>query len=196
MRNFLRTWVIAFGALLAATISVAQADPITFYVGGDIAGVTTKVEDKTGVPPIITGDANATTLRLKGGAHFLEWLDAEAHIVLPQEATFSSAGTTNKVKTSIVAVFAKPNINAGPVNIYALLGVASTNFDLSGVVSGNQSGSGVAYGVGAQYAFTKNISGSIDYTQYPKQNFGLSGFSGGLDIGVDIFAIGATYTFR
>ncbi len=38
---------IALGT--AATISVAHAAPPTFYAGGDITGLTTKVDDTSGI---------------------------------------------------------------------------------------------------------------------------------------------------
>lgn len=191
-----RMVLIGSASMLAATTGMAQAAQPTFYAGGDIVQVTSKVDDKTGVPPIVTGSADAISLRVKGGAHILDWLDAEAHLVLPQSETYSTAGRTNTVETAIFAVFAKPNINAGPVNIYALFGLAQTNFKLSGVVDGSQSASGLAFGVGAQYAITRNVSVSIDYTQYPKKNFELGGFSGGIDLSASVIGLGATYTFK
>jgi opacity protein-like surface antigen len=185
---------IAIGT--AATIGVAHAAPPTFYAGGDVLGLTTKLDDKTGVPPDMSGSAKATTLRLRGGAHILDWLDAELHIVLPQDEKYSTTGVANSAKTSVAAVFAKPNVNVGPVNLYGLVGFARATIDLSGLVSGSQSKSGVAYGAGVQYAFTRNISGSIDYVQYLKKNYPVSGFSGGFDVDVKAIGVGATYTFR
>ena len=186
---------IALGT--ATTIGVAHAAPPRFYVGGDVVGLTTKIDDKTGVLPDISGSAKATTLRIRGGAHFLDWLDAELHVVLPQDKEFSSAGGfSNKVKTQIFGVFAKPNVNVGPVNLYGLVGFASTNLDVSGgKVTGSQAESGVAYGAGVQYPFTRNISGSIDYVQYAKKNYPVSG-AGGLDVDAKAFGVGVIYTFK
>jgi opacity protein-like surface antigen len=186
---------IALGT--AATIGVAHAAPPTFYAGGDIIGLTTKIDDKTGVPPDMSGSAKATTLRVRGGAHFLDWLDAELHVVLPQDKDFSTTfGVTNKAKTSIVGAFAKPNVNVGPVNLYGLVGFATTTVNLSGgKVTGSQSKSGVAYGAGVQYPFTRNLSGSIDYVQYVKKSYPVSG-AGGLDVDAKAIGVGVTYTFK
>ncbi len=197
MQNSFRALMVAPILALAATIGVAHAAPPVFYAGVDVLRLTTKIDDKTGVPPIVTGSADATTLRLKGGAQFLEWLDAEVHLVLPQSETYSTtAGRANTVETSVIGVFAKPNISAGPMNFYALLGFAQTKIELAGAVSGSESASGVAYGAGVQYAFTRNISGSIDYMQYHKKNFPLAGFSGGLDTTVNAIGVGVAYTFK
>ena len=145
-----------------------------------------------------SGSAKATTPRLRGGAHILDWLDAEFHVALsPQDKTYSTTGaSSNKSRTTVSAVFAKPNINVGPVNLYGLVGFASVKVDFSGsVVSGTQSEGGAAYGVGVQYPFTGNLSGSIDYVQYVKKNYPTSA-GGGLDVDVKAIGVGVTYTFR
>jgi len=185
---------IALGT--AATVGVAHAAPPTFYIGGDVVGLTTKIDDKTGANT--SGSAKATAPRLRGGAHILDWLDAEFHFVLPtQDKTYSTTGTSsNKSRTTVAAVFAKPNVNVGPVNLYGLVGFASVKVDFSGsLISGTESEGGVAYGVGVQYPFTSNLSGSIDYVQYVKKNYATSG-AGGLDVDVKAIGVGVAYTFR
>jgi opacity protein-like surface antigen len=183
---------IALGT--AATIGVAHAAPPTFYAGGDIAGFTSKIEDKTGIAPDVSGSAKATSLRLRGGMHILDWLDAELHLVLPQDKEYSTTlGVTNKVKTTVFGLFAKPNVNVGPVNLYGLVGFAQSKMEFSGVLSGSEKESGVAYGVGVQYPFTKNLSGSIDYVQYlKKSNFG----GAGIDVTNSAISAGVLYTFK
>jgi len=183
---------IALGT--AAMVGVAHAAPPTFYAGGDIAGFTSKIDDKSGIAPDVSGSAKATTLRLRGGMHILDWLDAELHIVLPKDKEYSTTlGVSNKVKTTVVGLFAKPNTNVGPVNLYGLLGFAQSKMDFSGgvVSTSSQNESGVAYGVGVQYPFTKNLSGSIDYVQYlPKKSVSF------LDVDNKAFGVGVTYTFK
>ena len=183
--------LMAIAIAAAAAIGVAHAAPPTFYAGGDISGLTSKIEDKSGIPPDVSGDAKATTLRLRGGMHILDWLDAEMHIVLPQDKDYS---TNNKVKTSVVGLFAKPNYNVGPVNLYGLVGFAQSKMDFSGsLATGSQTESGVAYGVGVQYPFTRNLSGSIDYVQYLKK----SNFGGvPLDVTNSAISAGVLYTFK
>jgi len=187
------TKILAIALGTAATIGVAHAAPPTFYAGGDISGFKSKIDDKSGIPPDVSGDANATTLRLRGGMHILDWLDAEMHIGLPQDKTYSTAGGTNKVKTTVVGLFAKPNTNVGPVNLYGLVGFAQSKMEFSGVLVGSQTESSVAYGVGVQYPFTRNLSGSIDYLQYlKKSNFG----GAGIDVTNSAISVGVLYTFR
>jgi opacity protein-like surface antigen len=185
---------IALGT--AATVGVAHAAPPGFYIGGDVAGVTTKIDDKTGGNA--SGSAKGTTVRLRGGAHILDWLDAEFHFVAPSQGkTYSSAGaSSNKSRTTIGAVFAKPYVNVGPVNVYGLVGFAGAKVDFSGgSASGAQSERGVAYGIGVQYPFTSNLSGSIDYVQYVKKK-NYPAVAGGFDVDVNAISVGVTYTFR
>src|SRR5437667_11762903 len=47
--------LLAIALSTAATIGVAHAAPPTFYAGGDISGFTSKIEDKTGIPPNESG---------------------------------------------------------------------------------------------------------------------------------------------
>jgi len=188
--------LLAIALGMAATVAVAHAAQPTFYIGGDVVGLTTKIDDNTGGNT--SGSAKATTPRLRGGAHILDWLDAEFHFVLPKDETYSTTGgSSNKSRTTIGAVFAKPNVNVGPVNLYGLVGFASTKVNFSGSsVSGTQSEQGVAYGVGVQYPFAGNMSASIDYIQYlTKKNYPVSA-AGGLDVDVKAIAVGITYTFR
>ncbi len=183
---------IALGT--AATIGVAHAAPPTFYVGGDIAGLTSKIDDKSGIPPSVSGHAHAATLRLRGGAHILDWLDAELHFVMPRDTRYSvTLGVENKVKSSIFGAFAKPNINVGPVNLYGLVGFAQSKMEFSGVLLGSETESGVAYGAGVQYPFTKNLAGLIDYVRYLKK----SDFGGaGIDVTNSAISAGIVYTFK
>jgi len=133
-------------AMLAGTMGVAHAAAPTFYAGADVARLTTKIDDQTGTPANFSGTADTVTLRLRGGAHFVPGLDAELHAVLPQSGTYSNTSRPNSLKTTVAGVFAKPNVDAGPVNIYGLIGYSYAFVDLSGVVKSQQSASGFAYG--------------------------------------------------
>lgn len=183
------------GACLAAFTGAAGAQQLTWYAGADIVRVETEVDDKTGVPPIITGSATATSLRLKGGAHVIPWLDIELQWILPRDETFSTVGAVNKVETGVLGLFAKPHHQVGPVDLYALVGFSSATHEFSGVISGSKSVFDLSYGIGAQYKFTPKLALSIDWTQYTKTNLEVAGLSGGLDVSVKAIGVGLNYTF-
>ena len=186
---------IVAGALFILAAGAAQAQGTKFYIGAAVAKVKTNVEDKTGIPPIVSGEADATTLRLKGGAKFTSWFDLEAQLVFPSEETYSRVATNNPVKTSVFAIFAKPKAAFGPLEVYGLLGVSGANIEMTGVFQGNKSKSGVAYGLGAQYNFTPHFGASLEFTQYNKQNFELENLPGGIDIDIKAASVGLAYTF-
>ena len=193
--NRMRMLVGSLGLCLAAFTGAAGAQQLTWYAGADLVRLETEVDDKTGVPPIITGTAKATSLRLKGGTHVLPWLDIELQLILPRDETFSTEGGVNKVETGVAALFAKPHHQIGPVDLYALIGFASSSQEFRGVLAGTQSSSDISYGIGAQYKFTPQLALSIDWTQYTKKNLEVSGLSGGLDVTVKAVGVGLNYTF-
>lgn len=196
MKALPRNLLIA-GVVLAATAGVGRAAAPTFFFGTDIVRLTTRIDDQTGSPANFSGTADAVTLRLRGGAHFLPGLDAELHAVLPQSQTYSNTGLPNSVKTSVVGVFAKPNLDAGPLNIYALLGYSYAAVDFSGTIRSQQGASGVAYGTGVRYSVTPNVSASLDYTQYAKEkNISVPGFAGGIDVNTRAIGVGLIYWFK
>jgi opacity protein-like surface antigen len=186
---------IIVAALFILAAGAAQAQGTRFYIGADVAKVTTNVEDKTGIPPIVSGEADATTLRLKGGAHFTSWFDLELQLLFPSEETYSRVATNNTVKSSVFAIFAKPKAAFGPLEVYGLIGVAGTTIEMTGVFQGKKSKSDIAYGVGAQYNFTPNLGASLEFTQYNKANFELENLPGGIDIDLKAVSVGIAYTF-
>lgn len=183
------------GLCLAAFTGAASGQSLSWYAGADVVSLETEVDDKTGVPPIVSGTAKAPTLRLKGGAHVLPWLDVELQLILPRDETYSTAGGTNRVETGVVSLFAKPHHAIGPVDLYALVGFSSSSQEFSGVIAGKQSSSDISYGIGAQYKFTPQLAVSIDWTQYTKKNLEIPGLSGGLDVSVKALGVGLNYTF-
>ena len=188
---------IIAGALfiLAAGTAQAQLTQMRFYVGADVAKVTTKVDDKTGIPPIVSGEADATTLRLKGGGHLASWFDLELQLLFPSEETYSRVATNNTVKSSVFAIFGKPKAAFGPLEVYGLFGISGATVEMTGVFQGKKSKSGFAYGLGAQYNFTPSFGASLEFTQYNKQNFELENLPGGIDIDIKAASVGIAYTF-
>lgn len=183
------------GLCLAALSGAAGAQQMRWYGGAEVAIVETEVDDKTGVPPIISGTARVMSLRLKGGAHVLPWLDIEAQLILPRRETFSTAGAVSRVESGVLGLFAKPHHQIGPVDLYALVGFSTVSHKLTGVIEGTKSVSDISYGIGAQYKLSPNLALALDWTRYAKKNLEVGGLSGGLDLTTSAIGIGFNYTF-
>jgi len=176
----------------AETPSLAQAQRPSFYAGGDVVSMEQKNKDQFG---ILSGTAKTVNLRLKGGIHALDWLDAEVQFIVPQTGTYSTSGSYVTFKTSVFAVFAKPNTNLGPVNVYGLAGFAQISSDVTtqgGILSGTAKRSTNAFGVGAQYPVAKELSISADYVKYVDN----VDFGGNLRNDISAIGIGVSYTFK
>jgi hypothetical protein len=118
--------LVAFAIVGAGTAGLAEAQQPSFYAGADLVNMTQKNKDESGILPDLSGTATTTNLRLKGGIHALDWLDAELQVIVPQTGSYSAAGAGDvSFRTSVTALFAKPNTNLGPVNVYGLVGFAS-----------------------------------------------------------------------
>lgn len=184
---------LLLAALAVCTAGVANAQT-KWYIGGDLVRVTTKVDDKTGFNT--SGTAEPMSLRLKSGSHTLPWLDIELQVVIPRDETYSARfGVTNKVSSSVIALFAKPHLLVNSVDIYGLFGFASSIHEFSGTFEGKQRATGVAYGVGAQYKATPKLAFSIDFTQYAKDNLPVTNAGGGIDVDTKAVGFGVNYTF-
>jgi len=184
-------WLLVALALCTAGVANAQT---TWYIGGDIARVTTKVDDKTGLNT--TGTAEATTLRLKSGAHVLPWLDLELQVAFPRSETYSrTAGTTNQVSSATTAFFARPHHQLGAFDLYLLAGFSSTIHEFKGTFEGKERAAGFAYGVGAQYKVTPKVGISLEWTQYAKDNLPVANAGGGIDTDTRAVGVGLNYTF-
>lgn len=193
---------LALGVLslcLAALSSGATAQQLSWYLGAELASVRTKVDDKTGTDPNLSGTARANGLRLKAGTHVLPWLDVELQFILPRDETYSTvtfAGNTivSKVETGVVALFAKPHHQVGPVDLYALVGFSTSTHEFSGGLGGEQKATDISYGVGMQYKFTPKLALSIDWARYTKKDFPVFG-GGSVGAEVSAFGVGLNYTF-
>ncbi|MBI3545838.1 MAG: porin family protein [Gammaproteobacteria bacterium] len=160
---------VALG-LSAASMGIARAAPPTFYVEADLVKMSQKNTDGSGNARSISGTSKTTNLRLRGGIHALSWLDAELHVILPRTGKYNdSAGGNVTLKTAVVGVFAKPNLDVGAVNIYGLAGLANVSSDLtSATIGGTAHHTKFSIGAGAQISITKNLSVTADYVQYHK----------------------------
>lgn len=131
------------------------------------------------------GDVGAVTAR--GRYMFTDFVGAEV------EGSFGVKDeTTGGFDIGIDTSFGGFAVVGAPVaenfDIFARLGYATTSFDVSGFgLSGSADIDGVAYGVGAEYFFTKSLGIRGDFTKY----------DGGDDVAgeADVFSISGVIRF-
>jgi opacity protein-like surface antigen len=191
MKEYLLALILVLGV---GTVGVAQATGTGGYLGVDAVSESSKLTDNV-FGGVFSGTADATTLRVKGGTHISNNFDLEVQFILPRTGSYTAL-TQFDVKNSILAVFAKPNVDAGPINVYGLFGFASVETDVTLLGSSfTEANSGFAYGIGIQFNATKDLSVSIDYTQYLKKD-DLGGQLAGLGGDIKAIGVGVNYTFK
>jgi opacity protein-like surface antigen len=180
---------------------LSQAAVVDFYAGADLVLMTTDTEPGAGMGDTLT--FNTQHVRLKGGVNVLKWLAVELQFLNSADDTDTdSLGAQSVYDTgTTLAVFAKPHVTFGPVDLYGLLGYAraeaTTDCSPSCPPEADATLDGVAYGFGAQYLVTKQLKISLDYTAY---HGGSTRFEDGttsvpFDVWTGGLGLGVNYTF-
>ncbi|MBV9361576.1 MAG: porin family protein [Betaproteobacteria bacterium] len=196
-----RTVLVAAFLFSLLVGKVNAEDRLPFYAGFDLVQLTTKVDDKTGVAPDVSGSSKSSTFRLIGGAHVNAWLDAEFRYDFPVGGNFSTSGSTNNtVKTRVLSVLGKPKLSFKPVELYGLIGASSVTTEVDGTKifpahSNTGTVSGFSYGAGAQFAFSQNIAATFEWVQYSKGTVDVSNSAGNLEVSARAIGAGIRYTF-
>jgi opacity protein-like surface antigen len=86
----------------------------------------------------------------------------------------------------------------GALDIYALLGYAKTEYDITNALVDSGNLDGFSWGLGASYEFSNNFSVFIDYTELYSDNTTVANTAlGSLDVdeSIDVTTIGVSYRF-
>ncbi len=158
-----------------------------FYVGAGVTGLTTYIDGQKDYTEDTFDSEVSAGLEIKAGYVF--YRDNAVSVAIEAQAgrSFWGFGENDDLYTYDYAAFIKPAYAFGDKSIYALVGYAK-----SGITDGDETyqENGLAYGVGAEYAFTDTVAVYIDYTMLPA--FTEDGFS---DINNDKVALGVNYSF-
>jgi OOP family OmpA-OmpF porin len=155
-----------YGAVLIFGMAVSPAMADSFYGAFDV-GQTTAKDACTGLPAGVSGCKDTATLfRIAGGYQFAPMWGAE---VSYGDYGKASAGTLGSLSVdwqlSGLEVSGTGTFPLG--NAFSLigkLGIAQTKIELTGGgASVSATSTKLAYGIGAQYDFTKNISVRAQY---------------------------------
>jgi opacity protein-like surface antigen len=178
----MRKAILFAAALLALPVLPAVAADNGFYLGGSVGQAGLKIDDLTdGALPNDDFDGDDTAWKLIAGFRPLDWLGLEAAYVNFGEPEDTVLGQKLKAKGDGISAFAVGFLPTGPVDLYAKVGLISWD---SKIASGfDDSGTDLAYGVGAQF---RVLSLSIR-AEYEK--FDVS------DVDLDMISVGLTYTF-
>jgi len=155
--------VFAIALIFGVTVSPALADG--FYGALDLGQAKAK-DSCAGLPSGVTGCKDTAPLyRIAGGYQFAPMWGAEvSYAVYGKE----SAGTLGSFSLDWqFSGFQISGIGTFPLgNNFSLigkLGIAQTKIELSGSASDSATSTNVAYGIGAQYDFTKSVAVRAQY---------------------------------
>jgi opacity protein-like surface antigen len=177
----MRKAILFAAALLTLPVLPAVAADNGFYLGGSIGQANLKIDDLTDGVSTQDFDADDMAFKLIAGMRPLDWLGIEAAYVNFGEPEDTVLGTKLKAEGDGISAFAVGFLPAGPIDVYAKLGLISWDSKISGTF--DDDGTDLAYGVGAQF----RVLGLSIRAEYEK--FEVS------DIDLDMISVGLTYTF-
>jgi Outer membrane protein beta-barrel domain len=145
------TAALVLSALFAAPAFAADNG---FYIGAGIGQGYVKI-DGDQILGLEDFDGDDTGFKVIAGFRFFKMFALEANYVDLGSATDNVSGVDVKADTTGVDAFAVGYLPIPVVDIFAKVGVISWNQDLSipSIASSDDSGTDLAYGVGAGFAF-------------------------------------------
>jgi hypothetical protein len=173
-----KTMLITAICLFAPALPALAADN-GFYLGGSVGQANIEVEDVT-----VTGedfDADDTGYKLIAGFRPLDWLGLEASYVNFGEPEDTLLGNSVEVEGDGISAFAVGFLAAGPVDLFAKVGLLSWD---SRIVGFNEDGTDLAYGVGAQFRLL-SLGVRAEYEIFDVDDVD----------DLNMISIGVTYTF-
>ena len=175
------------GGDIVPVAPIVEKTPGNFYVGVGYACLDARQTDAPSINPTVNDVFDA--VMLKAGYKFNEYIAAEARVTLGFEETVVSDMVLNHDSSmSTWGIYAKPMYPVtDSVDVYGLLGYASSEYDLS--IASVDDSDGFSWGLGVEYAFTNQISAFVDYTSlYQNSNTPSDDY-------IQSFSLGLGYTF-
>jgi opacity protein-like surface antigen len=174
MRSLTRSFsatVLAVAALAAGTVAHAQGSnyslygPGASYVGLNAGKSDFSVGNGTGV---FASENKDTAYNIYGGSYFNNNLGME--LGFTDFGKVNRAGGTTKAQGFNLSLVGRLPLSPS-FNLLGKLGTTYGRTDVSaapasGVASGSESGFGVSYGLGAEYAFTPQLSAVLQYDSH------------------------------
>jgi OmpA-OmpF porin, OOP family len=185
--------LLAVAGMAVSSVSMAQATQDRGWYAGVSMGQSEIKDGCTGVAPGISCDDKDTAWKIFGGYQLNRNFSAELGYSNLGEAKASAGGVNASVEATawdLVGVGSFPVTNQ--FSVYGKLGVyrAETEGRSNVGVSADETNSGLTYGFGVRYDFTRNLGVRAEWQRY--------GDVGGGSIGesdVDIMSIGVIWKF-
>ena len=173
MKNTFKLSIAVAAALLAAAGAQAQSSsggyskyaPGSTYIGLNAGQSNYRLNGGLGG---FGNDQRKTAYSLYGGGYFSQYLGAE--LGYTDFGRANRAGGSTKADGFSVSLVGRLPV-APSFNLLGKIGTTYarsevTSNPLSGVVAGKQTGWGMSYGIGAEYVFSPNWSGVLQYDEY------------------------------
>ncbi len=172
---------------------VIEEDTSAFYLGLGYGSFEEEIDIL--VDGFGSDDADGDTVLFQVGYEFNQYVAVEGRYWLgvsdlgDMEGDFDSWG-----------IYVKPQYPIGAFSVYALLGYASTSVEPDNGVIDYLDTDSFSWGLGAQYAFTENLSIFVDYTNLGESDndFVLNNIDYGddvVEVSIDTINFGLTYRF-
>lgn len=174
MQSFATTWsaiLLALAALTVAPVAQAQSSNYSLYApGASYVGLNAGKSDFSLGSGIgnFTSDKRETVYSIYAGSYFNPNLGLE--LGYTSLGKINRAGGNTKAEGANLSLVGKFPVGSS-FNLMGKLGTTYGRTDVSsapgsGIVSGNESGFGVSYGLGAEYTFDPNWSAVLQYDAY------------------------------
>ncbi len=172
-------------------------DNSAFYLGIGY-GYFDETVDTSGYVNDIHWDDDLNTVLFQVGYQFNEYIAIEGRYWLGAGDLEGADGWSSSGDYSAWGIYAKPMYPIGAFGIYGLLGYSSTTLEPDDFASYLDT-DGFSWGLGAQYAFTDNLSLFADYVMLGDSDELTDDATGftypNVDISIYTFNVGLTYKF-
>ena len=145
-------------AVLFSSASIAGSDS-GFYIGGSVGQATVEFQDQTSTGETFDFSESDSAYKIFGGYNFgiiplIDLAVEGSYVDLGEASTTLSTGATAGVEISGWDAFGLAALTFGPFSVFGKAGVIAWDSDFNiGGVTGSDSGSDPAYGLGAKLQF-------------------------------------------
>ena len=185
--------ILGFAAATAFAVPAAAQDKDSGFYAGLALGTSSMTDACAGLPAGVSCDDKDSAWRIFGGYQLNRNFAVELGYANLGESSASGFGVTASVEASafdVVAVGILPFTNE--FSAYGKLGlyVGSLEGRSNVGISADESNSGLTFGLGVRYDFTKNIGARLEWSRYA--SVGSDDFG---ETDIDLVSLGVVFKF-